>query len=175
MSESDSLITNDQQSYCECLSCCNCQPCHSLTVCCHMCSCCNDRGIWYTKFGKFIFRMPCILIITVIIACLLMLFGVGTTSLVYTGYDVTTGCPIDTVNCTDTTMCNANDQNALLFGCAFIGLISVFVVITVMIIILCITGTLFYCLDTCCSEIGKSYRYSEFTLYRDNHHIQEVV
>lgn len=139
-------------------------------VCCLMCSCRNKKGFWYTKLGKFIFWFPIFIILFGIGMVLLDLIGIATMKVIYDRYDVSTGCLYreDNNNCTDKPMCYINDHKALIIGCAAIGSISFVVLFISILLIMVFIGLMFYCTDSCCSEIDKSYKYSKFTLQRRN-------
>lgn len=133
---------------------------------CLMCSCINKKGIWYTKFGKFIFWLPLFLLFAAIGFGLLMLFGLATMKVIYGQYDINNGCLFVDHNCTIPTLCHMNDINSLTLGCAAIGSISVSILFVSILVIMVIVGGMFHCFDSCCNELNKSYDHSKFSLER---------
>jgi hypothetical protein len=143
-------------------------------ICCLMCSCCNKKGIWYTKFGKFLFWLPFFVIFGLIGFGILVLFGIGTMKIVYSQFDVSNGCLYIDRNCTVPTMCRLNNMKALTVGCAAVGSISVAILFISTLVIMVIIGCMFHCFDTCSNELDKSYRHSKFTLERQMQQSSDV-
>jgi len=135
-------------------------------ICCLMCSCSNKKGFWYTKLGKFIILFPVFIIFIGIGLGLLDLFGIATMKIFYDQYNINTGCLNGYMNCTDKPMCYIDDHKSLIIGCAAIGSISFIVLCISILLIMIFVGLIFYCTDSCCSEIDKSYKHSKFTLQK---------
>ena len=152
-------------------------PPSKLNVCCLMCSCKNKKGIWYTKLGKFIFWFPIFIVLFGIGLVLLDLTGIATMKVVFDQYDVTSGCLNQNTpnNCTHKPMCYIDDRKALVLGCAAIGSISIILLFISILLIMVFIGLVFYCTDSCCSEIDKSYKHSKFTLQRQKHRQSQTV
>ena len=135
-------------------------------VCCLMCSCRNRRGFWYTKLGKFIFWFPIFIILIGIGLVGLDFIGIATMKVVYDQYNIYTGCIDGNENCTNKPMCYINDRKVFVIVFAAIGSISFVVLFISILLIMIFIGLMFYCTDSCCSEIDKSYKHSKFTLQR---------
>ena len=137
-------------------------------ICCLMCSCFNKKGIWHTKLGKFIFRFPIVLVLAMAGLVLLVLLGISTMKVIYSKYDISTGCPYSYQNCTQVaqSMCHTDDWPTLVIGCAAVGSISFLMLFLSVLLVMIGIGCTFYCFDTCCNEIGNSYKHSRFTLQR---------
>jgi hypothetical protein len=137
------------------------------TICCHMCSCSNTQGVWYTKFGKCLTRGPFVLILIVISIIILDLMGIGATKIIFSNYNLNNGCPEKNINCTVTSICYYNNWKPLIIGCASIGSIAIVILIISILFITIFVGTIFYCFDSCCGEIDKSYKQTRFGLNRN--------
>ena len=157
-------INNDQNDYQ------NDYP-SRCNICCLMCSCRNRRGFWYTKLGKFIFWLPLFIILFGVGLILLDMIGIVTMKIVYDQYDIKTGCLYESTinNCTNKPLCYINDRHSLILGCAAIGSISFVILFISILLIMIFIGLIFYCTDSCCGEINKSYKQSQFTLQRQRY------
>lgn len=139
----------------------------SCKACCFMCSCKNRKGFWKTKCGKSIIYIPIVILIIPIIIVAIDLLGLGVIKLLFNKYNIETGCIIGTKKCENQIMCYIDDYHALIIGCAAVGSMAIVVLVIGLLILSIMVGCFFYCFDSCCSEISKSYEYSKVRLQRN--------
>lgn len=135
-------------------------------ICYWICSCHNFRGFWYTKLGKLIKYFPIIILSLVFTISVLMGLGILTTKIVLNEYNINNGCHKGTMSCKMPIMCYYDDTESLILGCSAIGSISFAVIVLGILITLIITGSCFYCFDSCTSEIRNTIRHSRFIISR---------